>query len=65
MRFTEIDGKKFEIKACEECPFRDMGDGGRSAHCTYPTVDDPNNELWIEDDGVSIQEGCPLREVRE
>ena len=66
MRFTEIDGKRYEVRACGECPFRDMGDDGYAAHCTYPTMDqDPENRLWIENDGISIQKGCPLREVKE
>ena len=66
MRFTEIDGKRYEVRKCYECPFRDMGDSGYYAHCTYPTIGQyPDDALWIEDDGVSIQEGCPLREVQE
>ena len=65
IRYTEIDGKRYEVRACWECPFRDMGDGGYCAHCTYPTVDHPENRLWIEDDGILIQNGCPLREVQE
>lgn len=60
MRFTEIDGKRFEIKECGECPFRDMGDGGWSAHCTYPGVD----SIEIDYDG-KIAKGCPLRVVEE
>ena len=65
MRYTEIDGERYEVGACRECPFREMGDG-YNEHCTYPTVDhDPEYTLWIEGDGTSIQEGCPLREVKE
>ena len=60
MRYTEIDGQRFEVKACEECPFRDMGDGGWSAHCTYPGVD----SIEIAYDG-KIAKGCPLRVVEE
>ena len=66
MRYTEIDGQRYEVGKCAECPFRDMGDDGYAAHCTYPTMDqDPENRLWIENDGISIQKGCPLREVKE
>ena len=66
MRYTEIDGKRYEVKACMKCPFREMGDSGYYALCTYPTVDkDYKNIVWIEDDGISIQKGCPLREVVE
>lgn len=61
IRYTEIDGKRFDVRKCDECPFRDMGDGGYAAHCTYPTLErNSENTLWIENDGVSIQEGCPL-----
>lgn len=66
MRFTEIDGKRFEIKACGECPFRDMGDGGYAAHCTHPNAEPYMDDmLWIDEDGISIPDGCPLREVKE
>lgn len=60
MRYTEIDGKRYEVKTCEECPFRDMGDDGYGAHCTHPVVYDPYKGLPIKDDG-SIPERCPLR----
>ena len=64
MRFTEIDGVRYEIKACEECPFRDMGDDGWSAHCTYPGVSQGRDHIEIAYDG-KIAKGCPLREVKE
>ena len=64
MRFTEIDGQKYEVKACEECPFRDMGDDGWSAHCTYPGVSQGRDHIEIAYDG-KIAKGCPLREVQE
>lgn len=60
MKYTEIDGKRYEVKSCEECPFRDMGDDGYGAHCTHPVVYDPYKGLPIKDDG-SIPERCPLR----
>ena len=61
IRYTEIDGKRYDVRKCYECPFRDMGDGGYAAHCTYPTLErDSENTLWIKDDGIAIQEGCPL-----
>lgn len=63
MRFTEIDGKRYEIKECGECPFRDMGDGGWGAHCTYPGVSQGRDHVEIDYDGIA--EGCPLREAEE
>lgn len=66
MRFTEIDGKRYEVGACGECPFRDMGDGGYAAHCTNPNAEPYMDDmLWIDEDGISIPDGCPLREVPE
>ena len=63
MRFTEIDGERYEIEKCERCPFRDMGNGGWGAHCTHPLAShDPKAPLAIAFDG-KIAEGCPLREV--
>ena len=64
MRYTEIDGKRYEVKSCEECPFRDMGDDGWSAHCTYPGVSQGREHIEIAYDG-KIAKGCPLREVKE
>lgn len=64
MRFTEIDGKRYEVKACEKCPFRDMGDGGWSAHCTHPGVSQGRDHIEIAFDGA-IPERCPLREVQD
>lgn len=65
MRYTEIDGEKYEVKECESCPFRDMGDGGWGAHCTHPKVSqDPRTPLKI-DYGGDIAEGCPLRDVKD
>lgn len=66
MRYTEIDGKRYEVGACGECPFRDMGDGGYAAHCTHPNAEPYMDDmLWIDEDGISIPDGCPLREVPE
>lgn len=64
MKYTEIDGKRYEIKDCGYCPFRDMGDDGWNAHCTHPLVDqDPKVRLEIDHDGIA--KGCPLRDVQE
>ena len=63
MRYTEIDGERYEIEKCERCPFRDMGNGGWGAHCTHPLAShDPKAPLAIAFDG-KIAEDCPLREV--
>ena len=64
MRFTEIDGERYEIKKCEDCPFRDMGDDGWGAHCTHPHAR-KDGGTWLEIDHDGITEGCPLRDVQE
>ena len=62
MKYTEIDGVRYEIKDCGYCPFRDMGDDGWNAHCTHPLVDqDPKVRLEIDHDGIA--EGCPLKDM--
>ena len=62
MRYTEIDGERYEVKDCGYCPFRDMGDDGWNAHCTHPLVDqDPKVRLEINHDGIA--DGCPLRDA--
>lgn len=62
MKYTEIDGKRYEIKSCDECPFRNMGDDGYGAYCTHPLVDNLAHDIMIGY-GVIIAEECPLREV--
>lgn len=63
MRTTEIDGKVYNIRSCEECPFRDMG-GGWSAHCTHPYVGQGVDHIDLTFGGI-IPGRCPLREVKE
>ena len=64
MRYTEIDGKRYEVGACRECPFRDMGGSGYAPQCTHPDVEPNIDDMpWIEAGGISIPEGCPLREL--
>ena len=63
MRTTEIDGKVYKIRSCEECPFRDMG-GGWSAYCTHPGVGQGVDHIELTYGGI-IPGRCPLREVKE
>lgn len=55
MRFTEIDGKKYEIEKCTACPFGDIDVGW--GDCTYPGV----GNIEVTPDGI-IPDECPLRE---
>lgn len=62
MRFTDIDGERYEVKDCTHCPFSDMSDGGWSSHCTHPKFGHDNRTpLDIDSDGFA--KSCPLREV--
>ena len=62
MRYTDIDGDRYEVKDCAHCPFSDMSDGGWSSHCTHPKFGHDNRTpLDIDSDGFA--KSCPLREV--
>ena len=62
MRFTEIDGKKYEIEKCTACPFGDIDVGW--GDCTYPGVSQGRDHIEISFDGA-IPERCPRRGVVE
>lgn len=64
MKYTEIDGERYEVKDCGYCPFRDMGDDGWGAHCTHPHAR-KDGGTWLEIDHDGIADGCPLEEVQE
>ena len=64
MRYTEIDGERYEVKDCGYCPFRDMGDDGWGAHCTHPHAR-KDGGTWLEIDHDGIADGCPLRDVKD
>ena len=66
MKYIEIDGRRIEIRGCEDCPCCDEGDGGYGATCKHPSV----SKLWqvftatIYRSGVPIGEvTCPLKEA--
>lgn len=61
MRYTEIDGKRYEIESCDKCPFGSGVCWGMC--CSHPTIVEGVNSLWTRAD--KIPEGCPLREVVE
>ena len=64
MKYTEIDGERYEVKDCGYCPFRDMGDDGWGAHCTHPHAR-KDGGTWLEIDHDGIADGCPLRDVKD
>ena len=64
MRYTEIDGKRYEVKDCGHCPFGDMSDAGWAEYCTHPkSGQDKRTPLDIGSNGFA--KSCPLREVQE
>ena len=70
MRFTEIDGRRYEVENCLDCPFCDQGDEGCGAHCNHPVAVERFVELelcWIYYNykEVPYHPKCPLREVQE
>lgn len=63
MRYTEIDGERYEVKDCAHCPFSIMSDGGWGEYCTHPkSGQDPRTPLDIDN---GFAKSCPLREVQE
>lgn len=68
MKYTEIDGKRYEIEKCEDCPFMDNGDSGYCAHCNHPAKKDYIDLEYISytsyknPEGM-IHEDCPLRDL--
>lgn len=64
MRYTDIDGERYEVKDCGHCPFGDMSDAGGGEYCNHPkSGQDPRTPLDIDSNGFA--KSCPLREVRE
>ena len=64
MRFTEIDGERYEVKDCAHCPFSIMSDAGGGEYCLHPkSGQDPRTPLDIDSNGFA--KSCPLREVQE
>ena len=64
MRYTEIDGERYEVKDCGHCPFGDMSDAGWAEYCFHPkSGQDRRTPLDIDSNGFA--KSCPLREVNE
>ena len=65
VKYTEIDGRRYIITICRECPFADGGDDGYGACCNYPQSDDLSKRKfplidYLRDD---VEVWCPLRGV--
>ena len=71
MKYTEIDGVRYDVVSCADCPFYNNGEfkmGLYHSDCKHPSI----SEVWqgytttIHRSGVSVEEVvCPLREVKE
>lgn len=66
-RFVEIDGTRFVINCCEECPFFNDGAGYEYAHfCQNPFgTGDIRMELKQSETHKRCDRECPLREMEE
>lgn len=63
MRFTEIDGERYEVKDCAHCPFSVMSDAGGGEYCLHPkSGQDPRTPLDIDN---GFAKSCPLRDVQD
>lgn len=63
MRFIEIDGERYNVPSCYDCPCVDSGDDGWGACCNHPKVTRYNSAVDYYGNGV--EDWCPLREVEE
>lgn len=63
MRFTEIDGKRYDVECCRKCPFFEMEftDDGFISDCRHPEGGRP--KVWFP--SSEYGKNCPLREVEE
>lgn len=55
MKFIEIDGERYRVERCWDCPCYDDGDSGYGHHCQHPKVGLDKFDVWYD-------MGCPLRE---
>lgn len=62
MKYTEIDGERYEIKRCAECPFGVLT-YNMNIYCKHPHIND-DHPVWIWHE-YTIPVRCPLREVME
>lgn len=64
MRYIEIDGKRYEVRGCIDCPCCDEGDSGYGAWCKHPrNSEEPKYGTLY---GIDLEDvECPLREVEE
>ena len=62
MRYTDVDGERYEVKDCAHCPFSYMSDAGWAGYCLHPkSGQDRRTPLDIDSNGFA--KSCPLKEV--
>lgn len=64
MRFIEIDGERYDVPSCMECPCYSIGDGGWGESCRHPKGDGVSSGIG-SDRGMDFGLKCPLREKEE
>lgn len=66
MRYVEIDGKKYDVSHCFECPCYDGGDDGYGESCRHPEGDgNCAHCTGYIDQEEEYGPHCPLREAKE
>ena len=67
MRFTEIDGLRYEVRCCDDCPFFNDGAGFEYLHtCQHPAWDRKEYMTISEFKTHEMHDKlCPLREKPE
>ena len=73
MKYTEIDGQRYEVQCCRDCPFYNNGEfkmGLYHSECKHPRIAKRvesaffNGQFYLK--GVNTHDiVCPLREVGE
>ena len=60
MKYVEIDGKRYDVECCRECPFFEIEytDEGHISDCRHPEGGRP---AWFSK--REYGKDCPLREV--
>lgn len=68
MRYIEIDGERYDVLSCMECPCYDGGDMGWGENCKHPKgngrVCDKHNDYGprcpLREEAVSLDKVCMI-----
>ena len=64
MKYTEIDGEKYQVPACtpQDCPFYFIEEDSFTDTCNHPKAWNYSFDWW---NGTNYPKDCPLREEEE